>query len=248
VNRVSHRSSGTGKVVEVEAFLSILQLSDSAFPNGRYTQSFGLETFAQSSELASPDPAQLTALLADWVRFGVGPSDAVALACAHRALGPGELIDLKLVASADERLTAVKLARESRETSARTGRAVLSSFRAIVSATPMREYVDLVHSGRCPGNHAIVLGLLTAWLGVPRLEAVAGEIYAFCASWVAAAVRLGIADHLVAQLVLHEGRAACAKAARKAVDGDVREISSCTPLVDVMAMRHEQAELRLFAS
>ena len=54
-------------------------------------------------------------LLSDCIRFGVAPSDGVALACAHRAAGPDGLVDLELVTQADERLTAVKLAREARE-------------------------------------------------------------------------------------------------------------------------------------
>jgi urease accessory protein UreF len=38
------------------------------------------------------------------------------------------------------------------------------------------------------------------------------------------------------------------EAAERAVVGDVDDIASCTPLPDVMSMRHEHAELRLFSS
>jgi urease accessory protein len=93
-----------------------------------------------------------------------------------------------------------------------------------------------------------VLGVLSASLGVPRLEAVAGELFAFAASWIAAAVRLAVTDHGTAQAVVHDVRADLAAAARHAADKDVSDITSCTPLLDVMAMRHEETELRLFAS
>ena len=83
---------------------------------------------------------------------------------------------------------------------------------------------------------------------MPRLEAVAGELYAFSAGWTAAAVRLGLTDHHTAQSLLQSVRPVLAEAAERAVAGDVGDISSCTPLPDVMSMRHEQAELRLFAS
>ena len=115
--------------------LSVLQLSDSAFPSGRYTLSHGLETFAQEGLLERPcPPAALAALLGDCIRFGVGPSDGVALACAHRAVAPDGSIDLELVARADERLSAVKLAREAREASTRTGRALLVTATAIAGS------------------------------------------------------------------------------------------------------------------
>jgi urease accessory protein len=230
-------------------YLSSLQLSDSAFPSGRYTLSHGLEAFAQSGQLAGPGlTARLATLLSDSIRRGVGPSDGVALACAHRATGRNGALDLEVVTRADERLTAVKLAREAREVSMRTGRGLLGTAVAAFGGTALVDYADRVRDGRSPGNHAVVLGLVTRRLGVPRLEAVVGELYAFSASWVSAAVRLSLIDHRTAQMLLHRVQAVTAEAALRAVDRDVIHISSCTPLLDVMAMRHEQAELRLFAS
>ncbi len=230
-------------------FLSVLQLSDSAFPSGRYTLSYGLETLAQSGRLAMPsDPAMLTALLRDQVRLSVGPSEGVGLACAHRASTSLESVDLNLVVRADERLTAVKLSREARETSTRTGRALLRVATAAFDTGPLALFAREVANKRSPGNHAVVLGVLSASLGVPRLEAVAGELFAFAASWIAAAVRLAVTDHGTAQAVLHDVRPHLAAAAACAAEKGIPDILSCTPLLDVMAMRHEETELRLFAS
>jgi urease accessory protein len=229
-------------------FLSVLQLSDSAFPSGRYTLSHGLEAFAQAGLLDVPSSAAtLEALLADCVRFGVAPSDGVALACACRAVPSDGAVDVELVVRADRRLSAVKLARESREASIRSGRALLRAARAVAGVT-MTGYAQLIAAGYVPGNHAVVLGLLDGLLEVQPLEAVAGELYAFSAGWVAAAVRLGLSDHLTAQRVLRGVRPVLADAAEWAAGGDVADISSCAPLPDVMSMRHENAELRLFAS
>jgi urease accessory protein len=85
-------------------------------------------------------------------------------------------------------------------------------------------------------------------LGVARQDAVAGELFAFAAGWVAAAVRLAVADHVTAQAVLADVRPDLAAAAACAAAKDVADINSCTPLLDVMAMRHEETGLRLFAS
>jgi urease accessory protein len=241
--------SDDGGAAGLASFLSVLQLSDSGFPSGRYTLSHGLEAFAQSGQLPVPArPSVLATLLGDCIRFGVAPSDGVALACAHRATGPDGVADLELVTCADRRLSAVKLVREAREASTRTGRALLSAATAAFGRTALADYAELVDRGRAPGNHAVVLGLVSASLGVPRLEAVAAELYAFAAGWVAAAVRLGLTDHRTAQALLHHVRPAIAEAAQTAADRDVAHISSCTPLLDVMSMRHEQAGLRLFAS
>lgn len=226
-------------------YVSALQLTDSAFPSGRYTLSYGLETVAEGRELTAP---MLTSLLSATVRFAVAPSDGVALACAHRAVAADGSVDAELLTRADKRLTAVKLAREAREASTRTGRALMRTATAIAPRAPILDYAARIDEGGSPGNHAVVLGVVSALMGVPRLAAVAGELYAFSASWVAAAVRLGSIDHRAAQQVLHGVRAVNARAAEASVDGDVTHISSCAPFLDVMSMRHEQAELRLFAS
>lgn len=245
MERVAAEDGVTG----LTGLLAVLQLSDSAFPSGRYTLSCGLEALTQHGQLAVPsDPAVLETLLGDHVRSGIAPSDGVALACAHRATGAGQAVDLELVTRIDERLTSVKLAREARESSTRAGRALLSTAMTAFEPAAMLPYVERVSAGRCPGNHAVVLGLLSACLGVPRAEAVAGELYAFGANWVLAAVRLGVTDHRAAQGLLHRVRSVIADSAVWAIDQDMRRISSCTPLLDVMAMRHEEAELRLFAS
>ncbi|MGW4490377.1 urease accessory protein UreF [Amycolatopsis sp. NPDC004368] len=233
----------------LSGFLSVLQLSDSAFPSGRYTLSSGLETLAQNgSPLAVRAPAVLSGLLHDHLRGGVGPSDGVALACAHRATATEESIDLEAVAQADQRLTAVKVSREARETSTRTGRALLRVATAAFGSDALARYAKCVAEGQTPGNHAVVLGIQSACLGVPRLEAVAGELFAFSANWVAAAIRLSVTDHTTAQAVLSGARAVIAQAALEAVDKQVSDISSSTPLLDVMAMKHEEIEVRLFAS
>lgn len=232
----------------VVSHLSLLQLSDSSFPSGRYTLSHGLEALAQSGRFEVGDTeATLTSLLADCIRFAIAPTDGTALACAHRAVARDVAFDIDLASRADARLTAAKLAREPRETSIRTGRALLGTASVLVGE-PLRRYAGHVREGRAPGNHAIVLGLVCAELGVPAMLAVTGELYAFSASWAAAAVRLGVIDHRAAQRVLHSVRPVTAAAARTAVAHDVSHIRSCTPLLDVMSMRHEQADLRLFAS
>ena len=112
----------------------------------------------------------------------------------------------------------------------------------------MQGYADLVEVGHTPGNHAVVLGLLSALLGIPPFDAVAGELSAFSTGWVAAAVRLGLTDHLTAQFVLRRVHPLLVEAAERAVVGAVDDIASCTPLPDLMSMRHEHAELRLFSS
>jgi urease accessory protein len=87
-----------------------------------------------------------------------------------------------------------------------------------------------------------------ATLRIPRERAVASELYAFAASYVGASLRLGVVDHRAAQVVLHRLKPVIAEAARDACEKGVQDIAGCVPLIDVMAMRHERAGVRLFMS
>lgn len=224
------------------AFLGSLQLADSFFPSGLYALSHGLEEFVHEGHLKA---GGLEALLAGYLRQVVAPSDGTALACAHRAAETG---CLDLAAEADARLTAVKLTREARTASQRTGGQLLKTALAVFGGDVLRDYAGRAQQGVVPANHAVVLGLIMAVLGVERERAVAGELYAFTASAVGAAVRLAFIDHRFAQAVLHALKPLMAQLARVHCERGVADISSTAPMVDVMAMRHERADLRLFVS
>jgi urease accessory protein len=231
------------------SLVSLLQLADSAFPSGRYTHSFGLEAYAQAGLLASGSPASsLWWLLTDSLRLGMATSDGAALACSHRAVDPAGGYDLEKIRTADLRLSAVKLARESREASVRMGRALLSVAASAFKEADISAVSGLVSSGGAPGNHAVVMGVLGAKLGASCVEAVTAEMYSFCANWVAAAVRLGLTDHRAGQRILHLTGPVISDAAVKAISSEIDDISSCTPLLDVMSMHHEQSAVRLFSS
>lgn len=221
-------------------FLGSLQLTDAAFPSGRYVLSHGLEAYAQGGELSEDD---LTALITDLLRFGTGPADGVALVNAHRA---AQESDHERAAEADLRLTATKLTRETRVASVRTGKQLLNLAASLFDHPLLARHAERVKAAELPGNHAVAVGLAKAALGISREHALAGELYAFCAGCAGAAVRLSLIDHRAAQRILHALKSAIAEAVRENVDKDVREIASNLPLVDVMAMRHERADARLF--
>jgi urease accessory protein len=222
--------------------LGSLQLLDSFFPSGLYTLSYGLEAFVAAGAVSD---TSLAALLTDYLWYGVGPADGVALACAHRAHAAS---DLNLAATADHRLSAVKLAREARETSTRTGRQLVSLTSQLFDDALLTDYAARVKRGDMPSNHAVVLGLALASQGIGRVEAVAGELYAFCVGYAGAAVRLAVIDHRRAQHLLHGIKPIIVEVAHAMAEKGVREIGGCLPLVDIMAAHHERAEVRLFMS
>ncbi|WP_372503486.1 urease accessory protein UreF [Streptomyces ardesiacus] len=226
----------------LDHLLVSLQLTDSAFPSGFYTLSHGLEGFVQQGAV---DHDSLAALLHDVLRHGVGPADATALALAHRAAAAG---DWDAVAATDRRLHATKLGREMRQAATRTGRQLLDLAAEVFGAPGIARYHRVVGERRAPGTQAVAAGVVYAATGVPVRQAVAADLFAFCASFAGAALRLRLTDHRLAQSLLRQAAPVIEETTGAALDRGIDDLGATTYAVDVMSARHERAPARLFAS
>ncbi|MEU3496525.1 urease accessory protein UreF [Kitasatospora cineracea] len=224
------------------ALLVSLQLTDSAFPSGFYTLSHGLEGYAQAGAVT---PDTLPDLLADLLRHGVGPSDATALALAHRAVLAG---DADTVVRVDRRLYAGKLSREVRQAATRTGRQLLDLAAEVFGQPAIAGHLRLVRERRAPGCQAVAAGIVQAAAGVPVEQAVAGDLFAFSASFAGAALRLRLTDHRKAQVLLRGAAPVIEETVRAALARPEADLGSTAFGADIMSGRHERAEARLFMS
>src|ERR1700704_5337196 len=98
------------------SWLAALQLADSQFPSGAFTQSHGLEALAADGLLANRE--SLVAVLEVSLRERLATSDLPALLAAHAAAKASTHAEVRDI---DHLLTATKLAREEREASVRVG-------------------------------------------------------------------------------------------------------------------------------
>ena len=226
----------------LETLLANLQLADSFFPSGSYTLSHGLESYAEAGLL---DADSLAAIVSDLIRFSVAPGDGAALAIASNA---ARRRDLDQIAAADVRLTAVKLAREPRQASMRLGRQMLAIARDVFADEVSGAYLARVRAEDLPGNQAVAAGLLKAALSIPVREAVASELQTFATSCAGAALRMARIDHRQAQRVIRNLAPVVIVATDDAITRSVAEIGGSAPLAELMAMRHETAEIRLFVT
>lgn len=219
-----------------------LQLTDSAFPSGFYTLSHGLEGFAQEGAV---EAGTLLVLLEDLLRHSVGPADATALVLAHRAASAGRW---EAVAGTDRRLYAAKLNREMRLASTRTGRQLLDLAEEVFGGPGIAAYRRQVADRRAPGTQAVAAGVVGAATGVPVRQAAAADLFAFCASFAGAALRLRLTDHRRAQVLLRQIAPVIEEVTEEALVRESADIGGTAFAADAMSARHERAEARLFAS
>ncbi len=242
---------------DAPAVWSVLQLCDSGFPSGRFTQSDGLETAVDLGWVK--DGAGLAAWLIDSLTHAVAPLDGRVLALAWRAAGRGQA---DAVRALDGWLEAMRLAREPREASARSGRRLLALLGAIAAPAPdqpgARAAADVLAAlrrwgerGESPCHYACVLGTAGRALGADLSDLLAGALLSTAAGQTAAAVRLGVADHVDAQRALFQVRErlpGLIRLARGHPGAQGPPGSSFAPLAEIAAMRHETAHVRLFTT
>ncbi|WP_276255842.1 urease accessory protein UreF [Halomontanus rarus] len=249
------------------SFLAALRLSDSFLPVGSFTASYGIEQYV--TEGLIEDAEDLQAVLSAYLERVIGPCDTVAVANAHAASERG---DLEALLAVDERLHAVTVPREFRESSTKAGAQLCelllssegvsgasvgpdSGFESTTdtSTTDTLEdhanaYTAAVDRGETPGHYAVVFGVLAHRDGLEREQACLAQAYSFVVGLLGAAQRLGRFGHTDVQAVLEallpELEATCARH----VDDSLERMGAFAPAAEVLGMRHERAGRRLFMS
>ncbi len=222
-----------------EALLRLLQVSDTAFPNGSFAHSMALEAFEEAGELRSAE--DLEDLIALHLS-ALATSDCVAL---RAAFGAG----LEDVSRIDLLLTATKLTRELRAASSSTGRRFLLSVAALgVEDDTLRAFTDAVRNGGSPGNLAVGYGVAAPALGLTLEEALRAYLYSASASLVAAGQKLIPLGGSAAQRVLYELGDEIELAAKTSEDMEVEDMYAFAPVIDARSMMHERQRTRLYIS
>lgn len=226
-----------------EAFLTALRLADSFLPVGTHTASYGLEQYLNENRVTDAD--ELAAVLEGYLRQVVGPAETVALAAAYDAVVDD---DPEGLLAADRRLHAVTMPREFRESSTTAGGKLLDLLAATDTLTPtLTAFQEALEADETPGHYAIVAGAVLAGAGLSREQAILVQGYGFVSELLGAAQRLGRFGHTEIQQVLADLLPVVATLPAFA-DRDLAAMGSFAPLAEIMGMRHERAERRLFAS
>lgn len=227
-----------------EPLLALLQLSDSGFPSGGFTHSFGLEQLTRERLVRTP--ADVERFVGSLLRQSFAPSDAPA---AYAAAIACEAHDLSKLVETDRALYRLKAAAELREATVSTGRRLLTETRAFCESELIAKYALALRADATLGTHAVVFGAVCAAMGVPPEDVPAAQMLGAAYAVLQAAIRLLPFSHRDAQGILHKLRPEIAEHTRVIVDGvECHGFGSFHPLQEIASMRHAHAEARLFKS
>ena len=165
--------------------LSLLQLSDPAFPIGGFSHTAGLETYVQAAIVKDKVTAVefITAQLSQNILY----TDAAFVSLAYDAVQEN---NLPLILELDEECTAVKMPKEMRQASQKLGLRLLKLFAEACEDTLVGDYRKAVVALEAGGHYSIAFGLMGYALSVPKRELLTGFFYNMAAGMVTNCVKL----------------------------------------------------------
>ena len=228
-----------------QQLLALLQLAGGTFPTGGFSQSWGLETYVEEKRLPGEEALRefIHGYLSQVIVEMEGPAlvQAYALAAAEDADGLGQLEGV---------LGAMKLTRETREASWRTGKALLRLGSQLTEDAFLHDYYAGASATPAPRHfsYPLAFGLLAARLGIPGEAALEAYIFASVNGLVQSAIKLIPLGVSQAQGLLWQLQGAMAIAARQTRAAASEELASFFPALDIASMRHEVLPTRLYMS
>lgn len=223
--------------------LGLFQLTDSFFPSGGFAYSRGLETYV--SEGLVRDAAGLQSFIQAYLRGLVSRCDALSVGLCREA---AERNDLETVFRLDHLLHTMKISREAREGSLRTGRQVLKVMVELQRSPLLEGYQEGIARGKAWGHHAAVFGPVCQVLGIGKDDTVLSFLYQIVSTLVSAGVRLIPIGHTEGQRVLENSKPAILEIAAAVMALGEADIASFGPGLEIGAMRHEHLYTRMFRS
>jgi urease accessory protein len=219
--------------------LRLLQDGDSFFPSGAVSFSWGLETLCADGVVSSGKDLKsfvLAQLSRRWLHF----DRPIIVAAAQPSVAVSTLMEI------DQIVEAQTLCAELRSSSRRGGNGLLTAHIAL-ETEGAQEYYELVQNGYGKGHLAPMQGFLWARRGIPPQEAAILSAHTLCIGLLGAAVRIGVIGNTGAQKILMALHCEIEPMLQLPL-ADFRQVYSFMPQAEIASMRHEEAEVRMFAN
>jgi urease accessory protein len=221
----------------------LLQVSNSSFPTGAFSHSYGFETFLREGKIRTAADAQQWC--ERWLRYGVASGDGIAVVSAFRRALYQDMDGLDALS---ESVAALKLSRETREASQKTGLALLAACRDVFKLPEILKLEARIEAGKMQPHHAIVYGVAGAGLGFTEAQTIETYLWSSFSNIVSVIGRLMPLGQTDVQRIVLEASGLLEKSAEIARSRSEDQMCSMLAGLDAASMRHERLPSRLCIS
>lgn len=223
----------------------LMQLADSFFPSGMFGLSNGLESLAKHGRIKNKQ--DILNFIEQQIEFQLVPCDCMVFMIAMESAKNGNIEELVEI---DNRFYSMKLMREVRNTSVRTGSQILN---CIIQMTfdKKKNYIaknfqKKITSNETIGTYPVCLGIAVNLLDIPAKSGVRMMLYSFSQSVIAAAIRLGIIEHISGQIILTTLANKINSVSENITRESLNNLWQLTPVTDIFQMIHEHDDSKMF--
>lgn len=222
----------------------LMQLADSFFPSGMFGMSGGLESFVKHDKIKTK--RDILQFIRQQIHFQLAPCDCVVL---YEAMIAAQNNDISRIVDIDNRFFSMKLIKEIRNASVRSGPQMMNCVIYMTSNKEnkfARKFQSKIESKQSEGTYPVCLGISANCLHISKQSAVKMMLYSYSVSVIGAALRLGIIQHLDGQWILtcleEEINILIKDIPRKSLN----DMWQLTPFTDILQMEHEHDYSRMF--
>lgn len=223
--------------------LSLFQLCDSTFPNGSFSQSFGLETYIQKDLVY--DAESFLKWLKAYVHEQLAYADGLGVKLIYEALEEGKL---EKVWEIDHLLKIQNLARESREGTQRMGESMLNISESIYGFEHLTTYRERIGKKESFGHPAVVFTIAGHQLQVDKETTILYYLYSTMIGLVQNAVRAIPLGQTTGQKIVYQFQKDLQRARDKIMNLDESDFGVVSPGLELGQMQHERVKIRIFSS
>jgi len=220
------------------ALLRLLHLSDSALPIGSAAHSFGLEMLIADGQL---DVDALPRFLTDYLHE-TGLFETAFCRLAYEDSGDANWVRL------NQRLSAYRMARETREASATLGRRFLQLAASVSEYPELSAALELSLRTRTDIHISTAFGKVGRLLGVSASTVCACYLHLSVAALISACQRLLPLGQSRASCILWDLKPLIVAIVERGLAAGEDDLCCFTPALDIASMRHPELTTRLFIS
>ena len=223
----------------------LMQLSDSFFPSGMFSMSGGLEAFVNQKKISNQE--DVLKFIIEQIEFQLIPCDCAVVSISIDVIKNHDLAKLLQI---DNKYYSMKLSKEVRNSSVRSGKQVFNCLKHMIGENKNQFIIQInekieLDEMRC--TYPVALAISAVYLKIPIQSVLRILLYSFSSSVVSAAIRLGIIQHLDAQKILLTLAETINNKITKSIQKkSINDIWQLVPLTEINQMKHEHNESKMF--